>query len=99
MRVRLRYRSLRSFQPAAAVCLSAAVLPSGCFGRKGGSEDGKREEKRMSVHPVCVRAETEREKKKGVWSLFENSNQPIRRRRMKQRENRNRKKGKWKNSN
>lgn len=33
----------KGFPPAAAVCLLAAVLPSGCFGRKEGSEDGKRE--------------------------------------------------------
>lgn len=43
-----RARLRRGFTPAAAVCLSAAVSPSGCFGRKEGGKEGDR----MSVHPV-----------------------------------------------
>lgn len=38
-----RVRPWNHSRRAAAVCLLAAVSPSGCFGRKEGSEDGKRE--------------------------------------------------------
>lgn len=64
------------FPPAVAVCLSAPVSPSGCFGR---GEEGRRE-KGMSVHPVSLRVSVcvlSQKGKKGDWPLFENSNQPI----------------------
>lgn len=56
----------KGFLPAVAVCLSAAVSPSGCFGRKeGGMEarmEGRREKYELTScvrRSVCVCVEKE----------------------------------------
>lgn len=67
------------FLPAVAVCLSAPVSPSGCFGRqKEGRKEGKREGKKGWAYVLCLwGCGSSKGKKKGDWSEFENSNQPI----------------------